>query len=406
MIALTMDFHGRSINGDRMADALGAYITHDTVALEATGVGSLSGLSFATKDLYDIAGHVTGAGSPDWLASHVPAELTASSVAKLLAAGAHMVAKAQTDEMAFSITGQNAHYGTPVNVNAPGRIPGGSSSGSAAAVAGGLVDFALGSDTGGSVRMPAGFCGIHGIRTTQDRIPVDGIHPLAPCFDTVGWFTRNGDMMQKVGQVLLPDYDLGAAPKTLYVARDCFDLLPNDAAAVLAAAVEQIAGQFPERSEVSISPHGPDKWMPHFRTLQMADIWRTHGDWIEQTKPDFGPGVVDRFAMSATITDAMVAESSVVRDQVRQRLDDLLGADGILCLPTAPGIAPLCETPESALDDFRWRSMGLTCVAGLSGCPQINLPLSSLDGCPLGLGLIAGRGRDEALLRLAAMIAP
>ena len=102
----------------------------------------------------------------------------------------------------------------------------------------------------------------------------------------------------------------------------------------------------------------------------------------------------------------MVAESSQVRETVRRRMRELLGGDGVLCLPTAPGIAPLCETPEAALDDFRWRAMGLTCIAGLSGCPQINLPLASLDGCPLGLSLLATPGRDEVLLRLAAAIAP
>ena len=119
-----------------MTDHLGAYIQHDSVSIPPLGDGPLSGLTFAVKDLFDIAGHVTGAGSPDWLASHSAATVTASSVTKLLKAGAAMVAKAQTDEMAFSITGQNAHYGTPKNINAPGRIPGGSSSGSAAAVAG------------------------------------------------------------------------------------------------------------------------------------------------------------------------------------------------------------------------------------------------------------------------------
>ena len=187
------------------AKDLGAYIKHDTVTLAPTGEGALSSLTFAVKDLYDIVDHITGAGSPDWLVSHGPASATASAVTKLLAEGGRMSGKAQTDEMAFSITGQNAHYGTPVNVNATGRIPGGSSSGSAVAVAGELVDFALGSDTGGSVRMPAGFCGIHGIRTTQDRIPVDGVHPLAPCFDTIGWFARSGALMQRVGRVLLPN---------------------------------------------------------------------------------------------------------------------------------------------------------------------------------------------------------
>jgi amidase len=389
-----------------MADHLGAYIKHDAVALAATARGPLSNLSFAAKDLFDIAGHATGAGSPDWLASHGPATATASSVTGLLAAGAHMVAKAQTDEMAFSITGQNAHYGTPVNVNAQGRIPGGSSSGSAAAVAGELVDFALGSDTGGSVRMPAGFCGIHGIRTTQDRIPVDGVHPLAPCFDTIGWFARGGDPMHRVGRVLLPNYADRPAATRMLVARDCFDLLSNEAAAALAPAVDQVAEHFSGREDVRLHADGPGNWMPHFRTLQMADIWRTHGDWIEQTKPNFGPGVAERFATCATITPEAVAASSLMRETVRARMTDLLAGGSVLCLPTAPGIAPLCQTPEEELDDFRWRSMGLTCVAGLSGCPQINLPLAWLDDCPLGLGLMAAPGDDEILLQLAAAIAP
>ncbi|MDE0726487.1 MAG: amidase [Alphaproteobacteria bacterium] len=385
---------------------LGAYIKHDAVALAPTGNGFLSGLNFAVKDLYDIAGHVTGAGSPDWLASHPAATATASAVTKLLAAGGRMVAKAQTDEMAFSITGQNAHYGTPVNVNAQDRIPGGSSSGSAAAVAGGLVDFALGSDTGGSVRMPAGFCGIHGIRTTQGRIPVDGVHPLAPCFDTIGWFTRGGALMENIGRVLLPNAGAPSKPRRLLVARDCFALLPDQAAAALAGAVDQVAEHFEKREEIDISEAGPDQWMPHFRALQMADIWRAHGAWIERAKPNFGPGVADRFAAAAKISEEAEGEGRAVRDAVRQHLSDLLGDDGILCLPTAPGIAPLCETPEAELDDFRWRAMGLTCVAGLSGCPQINLPLASLDHCPLGLGLMARQGGDETLLHLAAGIAP
>ncbi|MDP7546843.1 MAG: amidase, partial [Alphaproteobacteria bacterium] len=342
----------------------------------------------------------------DWLASHGPATATAPSVTGLLGAGAHMVAKTQTDEMAFSITGQNAHYGTPVNVNAEGRIPGGSSSGSAAAVAGEGVDFALGSDTGGSVRLPAAFCGIHGIRTTQDRIPVDGVHPLAPCFDTIGWFARGGELMRRVGRVLLPNYAEHADATRLLVARDCFELLSEEAAAALAPAVDRVAEHFASRQDVRLSADGPGNWMPHFRTLQMADIWRTHGAWIEQAKPSFGPGVAERFATCATITPDAAAASRLVRDNVRARLTDLLAGDGVLCLPTAPGIAPLCQTPEAELDDFRWRSMGLTCVAGLSGCPQINLPLASLDGCPLGLGLMAAPGGDEVLLQLAAAIAP
>src|SRR3989442_12875541 len=132
--------------------------------------GPLVGLTFAVKASYDVAGQRTGFGSPDWLRTHDPAGCTAPVVQRLLDAGAHLVGKTHTDELTWSLTGENAHYGAPVNVNAPGRIPGGSSSGSAAAVAGGLVDFALGSDTGGSVRAPSSFCGIYGIRPTHWRV--------------------------------------------------------------------------------------------------------------------------------------------------------------------------------------------------------------------------------------------
>jgi len=392
--------------GDHMADCLGAYIQHDNVSLPPLGVGPLSGLTFATKDLFDIAGHVTGAGSPDWLVSHQKANVTASSVTKLLSAGAKMVAKAQTDEMAFSITGQNAHYGTPTNVNAVGRIPGGSSSGSAAAVAGRLVDFALGSDTGGSVRVPAGFCGIYGIRTTQDRVPVDGIHPLAPCFDTVGWFSRSGELLQRIGQVLLPEFLPAQEPRCLLIAKDCFACLKDEDRQALRLVIDQISDYFTGQKELKISENGPDKWMPYFRTLQMADVWKSHGDWIRWFKPKFGPGVAERFAMSASIDQDDVKASRLKQAEIRQHMFNLLGTGDILCLPTTPGVAPLLQTPEAILDNFRSRVMALTCVAGLSGCPQINLPVTFINNCPLGLSLMAAPGHDEALLNLAAVIAP
>src|SRR5215831_8130488 len=125
--------------------------------------------------MYDIAGTRTGGGNADWLAAHPPATAHAAAVRRLLEHGATVIGKTVCDEFFFSVTGANAHYGTPVNPRAPGRLPGGSSSGSAAAVAAGACDFALGSDTGGSVRIPASLCGIYGIRTTHGRLPVDGL---------------------------------------------------------------------------------------------------------------------------------------------------------------------------------------------------------------------------------------
>jgi amidase len=137
-----------------MQDPLGAFVPHGRIEIEGAAEGPLAGVRFAVKDIFDVAGVITGRGNPDWLASHAPATVNAPAVDALLAAGAKLVGKTITEELAFSVIGTNPYYGTPKNVAAPGRVPGGSSSGSAAAVGGGLVPLALGSDTGGSIRQP------------------------------------------------------------------------------------------------------------------------------------------------------------------------------------------------------------------------------------------------------------
>jgi amidase len=371
------------------------------VQISGTPGGDLAGLRFAAKDIYDIAGHVTGCGNPTWLATHAPATTTASSVQKLLDAGADLVGKTHTNELAYSVTGENTHYGTPKNVNAPGRVPGGSSSGSASAVAGGLVDFALGSDTGGSVRIPASFCGIYGLRPTHGRIAADGIMPLAPSFDTVGWFTRDAELLRRVGQVLLPGVQSVPRARRLLVAKDTFDFLPAPVGAALAPALDRVCAAFDDVEEISASGGSPADWLPHFRVLQAREVWQCHGDWVRTANPDFGPGVRERFEAAALIRDDEVAASTGAREALRQRLDGFLTGATVICLPTAPGIAPLCGTPEPEMDGERQRILSLTCLSGLSGCPQVTLPLATLDRCPLGLSLLAARGQDETLLDLA-----
>jgi len=158
-----------------MSENIAAFCGHDAVTLAGAPDGPLAGLRFAVKDVFDIAGRVACCGNPDWLATHAPAARTAPAVQRLLDAGADLAGMTITEELVMGMTGENPFYGAPVNVNAPGRVCGGSSSGSAAAVAAGLVDFALGSDTGGSVRVPSSFCGLYGIRTTHGRLPVAGV---------------------------------------------------------------------------------------------------------------------------------------------------------------------------------------------------------------------------------------
>lgn len=384
-------------------DALGAFCRHTHVAVAGSGTGSLAGLTFGVKDIYDIAGHKTGFGNPDWLTTHAPATDTAPVVASLLAAGADMLGKTHTDELTYSLNGENAHYGTPVNVNAPGRIPGGSSSGSAAAVAGGLVDFALGSDTGGSVRAPASFCGIYGMRPTHGRISLQGACPLAKSFDTAGWFARDAALLERVGQVLL---GANAPPVQgeLLLAQDALALLDAAAAAALQPALARITTALGTPRPVTVSAEGLPQWFQAFRVLQGAEVHAQLGDWVARTHPRLGPGVRERMAWVATISADDIARAQALRDAARQRMDALLAGNAVLILPTVSDIAPLLNTPAAELDDFRTRAMSLLCIAGLAGLPQVSLPLTTLRGCPLGVSLVAGRGNDALLLHLAKKI--
>jgi amidase len=384
---------------------INAFISHDDVQIEGAAGGPLSGLTFAAKDIFDIAGHVTGCGNPAWLASHRPAAHTSPAVTALLQAGADLVGKTHTNELAFSVTGENAHYGTPVNVNAPGRVPGGSSSGSAAAVAAGLCDLALGSDTGGSVRIPASFCGVYGLRPTHGRIPLDHVMPLAPSFDTVGWFTRDGGLLARAGEVLLPGYRAPEALPPLLIAADAFEFCGAAVSDALAPALDRIRGLLGAGAEVRLSEEGPAHWLHTFRILQGHEVWRSHGEWVSSHDPQFGPGVRERFDASAQITDAEAGEADAARQVLRTRIHGLLTDGAVVCLPTAPCIAPKCGAPEPEMDAVRQRVISLTSQAGLSGCPQVTLPLGTLDGCPLGISLMAAPGGDEVLLDLAARLA-
>jgi amidase len=384
-----------------MHDPLNAFCKHTHVTDEGSGRGPLLGLTVAVKDVFDIAGHRTGNGNPLWLHTHPPAKLTASTVQKVLEAGARMIGKTHTDELAYSLNGENVYYGTPTNPNAPGRIPGGSSSGSAAAVAGGLVDFALGTDCGGSVRLPASYCGVYGIRTSHGLVPADGIVPLAAGFDTVGWFARDAATMLRVGDVLLPQAQ-AFGPKRLLVAADSFALGGASIGTALSEGVAKMKAAFPSAQEINVYTGDPSEWPAAFRVLQGQEIRENHGAWVDKHQPTFGPGIRERFAWTATIDPAEVARAKPVRERAAQHMDALLGDDAFLLLPTAPGIAPKLNTPSDELEAFRARAFALLAIAGLARLPQLSLPVGTSEGCPIGLSLIAPRGRDRGLLEWVA----
>lgn len=383
-------------------DPLGAFCRENHAALAGAAEGPLAGSTFAAKDVFDLAGQRTGFGNPTWLATHPPAVKTAEAVLRMLAAGADMVGRTITDELTYSLTGENIHYGTPINPRCPARVPGGSSSGSVVAVAGGLVDFSLGTDCAGSVRLPASYCGVFGMRPTHGRVPLDGVVPFAPSFDTVAWFAADAALLERVGRILLDDEGTTERPRRVLLAADAFALVEPAVAEALRSSVAMVTRAVGQAEEVIVSAEGLATWMDVFRTIQAAEIWANHGTWIREAKPQFGPGIRERIEWASTVAPAVVAEARKDRERIASCLGQLLRDGDILCLPTSPRIAPL---KNSGTDDvevtYRKQAMCLLCIAGLGGLPQISLPLAQLDGCPLGLSLVGPRGSDIQLLDMA-----
>ena len=387
-------------------DPVGAFCRHNHVALTGAGAGPLAGLAFGAKDVFHIAGTRTGFGHPAWLATHEPSAETASAVSRLLDAGADLAGKTHTDELAYSLTGENVHYGTPVNLRAPGRIPGGSSNGSAAAVTAGLVDFAIGTDCGGSVRLPASYCGIFGMRPTVGRVPLDGVVPFGPPFDVVGWFADDANVLERVGRVLLED-DSEPPPRRLLRAADAFAMVDETVAGALDSPVERVASLVGAVEDVTVAPEGLGALFETFRVLQAASIWSNHGAWIQETGPDFGPGIKERFEWAWALDAGTVKAARRRYAAIRTRVGELLGPGDILCLPTSPRVAPPKNT---AVDDieirYRHQAMHLLCISGLGGLPQVSVPMAELNGLPLGLSLTGARGADLQLLGLAGRLMP
>ncbi|MRN52026.1 amidase [Paenibacillus monticola] len=381
-----------------MNNRYGAYIAPE-LAVSKLGHGTLDGLIFAVKDVFAVAGHSSSAGNPDWLRSHEPSSNHATAVRKLLLSGASLKGATHTDELMYSLGGENYHYGTPVNPRALDRIPGGSSSGSAVAVAAGSVDFALGTDTGGSTRVPSAYCGVYGFRPTHGVVAMDGVIPLAPSFDTVGWIADSVNVLQKVGTVLLGSEEKRKSTMAkVYVATDCWALAEQESARGLMESLRQLQAGADSTSEMEIATEGLRSWMDIFRELQGDEIWATHGAWIEKMKPTFGPDIAARFAWAGSLSGKDHSLAQTIRQTISARLRLLLGEENCLVIPTVPGPAPLLGGDLQQLEQNRSGAMMLSCIAGLADLPQITLPVISDCGLPLGLSVIGGHGQDLRLL--------
>ena len=386
----------------RIHDTAHAFMPYPDAEVAHAPQGPLTGLSFGVKDLFDVAGYPTSGGQPFQLALSGIKTRHAEVVQTLLDQGAKFVGKTVTDELAFSMNGQNAHFGNPVNGAAPQRITGGSSSGSAAAVSHGLCDFALGTDTGGSVRAPANHCGLIGLRPTHGRISLKGALDLAPSLDTCGWFARDMATFRKVADVLLGQ-DPAPLPEKIRLLslEELWALVSPEVMVACQPAISAITSALGHAQTVKNALGDLDPLYWSFRHLQGREAWQVDGPMIEAYLPPLGPGVKERFAWSRTVTDAQYQEATALRASLRQRVADLLGHDGVILLPTMPDVAPLIAQDESGLEDYRNRAIRLLCLAGLCGFPQISLPLATRQGAPLGLSLLGPAGSDASLIRLA-----
>ena len=379
-----------------MTEDSGAFIPGPRAHLAPLGSGLLDGLTFVVKDLIDVAGAVTGGGNPDWRRQQKPAETSAVVVQRFLRAGAAMGGKGNTDELAFSLEGENEHYGTPVNPRCPDRLPGGSSSGPAVAVASGLADLGLGTDTGGSVRTPASFCGLYGFRPTHGRVPLDGVIPFAPGFDTVGLLARTPELLSAGGLTLLQAPPVEKRHVRLLLAADAFALAEPDAAASLrkAAATLGVA------DEIDVYGGRAPEFFEAYSTLQGLEIARSLGKFLA-SGPHFGPTITPRFEGARALDPAVEARWRLWQKDATVTLHALLPPGTLLLLPATPSIAPLRFLRGALAERFYRAAITLCSVAGLAGLPAVTLPLATLNGCPLGLSVIAGPGEDEALLAIA-----
>ncbi len=385
-----------------MKDTVNAFA--EVLEIAGSGTGPLSGLSFGAKDLYDIEGRVAGCGNPEWKRTHDKVKTHAPAISALLDAGATLAGMTHTDELAYSLMGVNAHYGTPVNTHDPRRVPGGSSSGSAAAVAAGLVDFGLGSDTGGSVRLPASFCGVWGIRTTFGQIPLNGCMPFTHSFDTVGWFARDAVTMGRVAEAYgCPEHQ---ALDRLLLPVDLWALASPQTIAELAPNLARLEAVFGPATPIRISEDRLEAWRETFRIAQASEIWDVHGAWVGSNTPDFGPGIKERFDIASRI-DAEDAEAAhAEKARIAAHIQSLIPKNSALVLPTSPGPAPFLTDPESALNDFRMAAFEMLCVAGLSGLPQLSVPSGQVENGPVGLSLIGPKDSESALIAMAACLEP
>lgn len=372
--------------------------------------GPLHGLGVAVKDLYAVAGHRIGAGVPDWLREQQPAERNSPAVQSLLEAGTHVVGIAETDEFAYSIGGINSHYGAAPNPRAPHATVGGSSSGPASAVALGQADIGLGTDTAGSIRVPASYTGLVGFRSTHGLVSMADTVPLAPQFDAAGWLTRDVATAIAVCDALTPAAAMMPlkAERTLVIPALRGLALPGVNTSIDACIERLIAANaLPPLEECDIPVERLDSWFTAFRVVQGWQAWQERGSWVTEHPHSLGAAIAERYAIASRITQAEAeAAKASVAESSRYFADLLQGA--IIALPATSTPAPPLSATAEQTEVVRGATLRLTFIASAAGLPAVALPFGSVSDSwqsqplPIGLSLGSAPGVDRGLLELAA----
>jgi len=359
-------------------------------------LGPLSDLTFVVKDMCEIKGFKSSCGNPDFYEKCLPADDFAPFLKDILNKGATLKGITICDEFFYSLIGENGHYGTPANLNAPGCVPGGSSSGSAAALTTNLYDFSIGSDTGGSVRVPASFCGLLGIRPTHNRINTKGVYPMAPTFDTIGWFAKDIKTFKKIGFTVLNHKDKTKNSfKDFVIAEDILELANSD---IINLFNNYINNSFPEIKKIRLSKHNKDVIADNFRILQGGEIVENVIPWILKNKPKISPEINNRIEMAIKITKDEINQAVKFRENLKKEIELTLPEGLIALFPTTPFSSPKCGQSDEQLSSYRKKLMEFTSIAGMTSRPQISIPKFKDNTGPIGISLLGWRYSDEVLL--------
>ena len=383
-----------------MHRALEAAERVDRLVLQGQDPGLLAGVPFGIKDLFDVRGEITTAGSKV-LANDPPAMQDATLVAHMIAAGAIPIALTNMDEFAYGFATINAHYGNTRNPHAPERLAGGSSGGSAAGVAARMFSIGLGSDTNGSIRVPASLCGIWGVRATQGRLSVEGSYPFVPSLDTVGPFADSAGGLKACFEALcvrsLADVDVGR----LRIAR-LGGWFGENMSAPMQTAIDTLSMALGATDVVEL-PEVARARAAAF-VISASEGAGQHLKRLRTQAADYDPAVRDRLLAGALLPSTLIFQAHRLRHWFRDRMHEAFAKTDILLAPALVGEAPRFDQPEIEIGGkmvSARANLGLyTQPLTLAGFPVLTVPMK-VPGLPLGAQLIARPGREDQLFALA-----